>query len=165
MSKNSRELIEYRKRIGGRPTKLTLDVLNKMEEASAIDATVSEICYYCDISETTYYRWMVENPDIKERLDQLRQKPILKARQEIVKGLDNDKHFSFQYLKSKLPDEFLEGKTKVEIEDKTANLDDPDKLAIKEKYEKEMRELLIKKAKENANKNGKAADIRPNTGK
>jgi transposase-like protein len=152
MSKISRELIEYRKKIGNRPLKLTTEVIAKMEEAAAIDATVAEICYYCDIGETTYYRWMIEYPDIKERLDQLREKPILKARQEVVKGLDNDKNFSFQYLKSKRGDEFLEGKTKVEIEDNTTTLDDPDKLAIKEKYEKEMRELLIKKAKENANK-------------
>ena len=55
-----------------------------------------------------------KNPELLQEFERLRQKPVLKARQVVIQGLDNDKHFSFQYLKSKRPTEFLIGKTQVE---------------------------------------------------
>jgi hypothetical protein len=90
----------------GRPSKLTDDIVSKLEQCFSIDATVTEACYYCDISRDTFYQWMKENPELSDRLERLRSKPILKARQEVVKGIENDKEFALKYLNKKKRDEF-----------------------------------------------------------
>ena len=97
----------------GAPSKLTEDTIAKLQQAFSIDATVAEATFYAGITETTYYRWAETNPQLCEQLERLRQKPVLTARQSVVQGLPNNPQFSFQYLKAKKPDEFVE-KTKVE---------------------------------------------------
>ena len=89
----------------GRPTKLTPEVVTKLEEVFALDGTVEEACFYAGIARQTYYRWMEENPDYSDRFEALRQKPFLKARQTIVKALDNPDH-AFKYMTKKKKAEF-----------------------------------------------------------
>jgi hypothetical protein len=91
----------------GRPTKLTEETRHKIEEAAALDASVEEICYYADISRQTYYRWMEENPDFSDRIEKLRQRPFLKARQTIVKALENPKDAQW-FLERRKKKEFAE---------------------------------------------------------
>lgn len=90
----------------GRPTKLTDETRRKIEEVAALDGSVEEICYYADISKDTYYRWMKENPELSDRIEKLRQRPILKARQTIVKGLGDNFQNAMEYLKRKRRKEF-----------------------------------------------------------
>lgn len=85
--------------------KLTPETIRKLEEAFAIDASVKEACYYADISTDTYYRWIKEFPELSDKLERLREKPILKARQTVVKSLDNP-DYAFKYLERKKKDEF-----------------------------------------------------------
>jgi len=85
--------------------KLSDETIKKIEEAFAIDASVLEACYYADISSQTYYNWVNENPELKEKFDRLRERPVLKARQTIVKGLD-DPNLAFKYLERKKKMEF-----------------------------------------------------------
>lgn len=85
--------------------KLTEDTIRKLEEAFAIDASVKEACYYADISTDTYYRWIKEFPELSDKLERLREKPVLKARQTVVKSLDNP-DYAFKYLERKKKDEF-----------------------------------------------------------
>ena len=80
--------------------------LKKLEEAFSIDSTVEEACFYADISHQTYYNWVESFPKLKERFDSLRNKPVLKARQEVVKGLDGNPEFSLKYLERKKKQEF-----------------------------------------------------------
>jgi len=89
----------------GRPTKLTPDTVRKLEEVFAIDGTVEEACFYAEISRDTYYTWIKANPSLSDRFEALRNRPILKARQAVVKGLD-DKEFALKYLSKKKKDEF-----------------------------------------------------------
>lgn len=86
--------------------KLTPETIRKLEGAFAIDATVGEACYYANISQDTYYRWIKKFPELSEKFKRLRQKPILTARQEVVKGLANNPEFSLKYLERKKKDEF-----------------------------------------------------------
>jgi hypothetical protein len=72
---------------GGRPTKLDDLTVKKLEEAFAIDATVLEACAYADISRETFYNWSKANPALFDRFEMLRQNPMLKARNVIVKAL------------------------------------------------------------------------------
>ena len=85
--------------------KLNDETVKKLEEAFAIDASVEEACFYADITRQTYYNWIKENIDLAEKFDRLRQKPILKARQEVIKGLNNYQN-AMDYLKRKKKDEF-----------------------------------------------------------
>lgn len=96
-----------KKNLGGRPTKMTSEVVMKLEQAFAIDASVEEACSYADISRNTFYEWLKRNPEYQDRIDELRERPVLKARQTIVKSLDNPQHAQW-YISRKRKKEFAE---------------------------------------------------------
>lgn len=85
--------------------KLTPETIRKLEGAFAIDASVKEACYYADISTDTFYRWIKLYPKLSYKLERLREKPVLKARQTVVKSLDQP-DYAFKYLERKKKDEF-----------------------------------------------------------
>ncbi|MDD5068076.1 MAG: hypothetical protein PHN89_00545 [Candidatus Pacebacteria bacterium] len=91
---------------GGRPSKMTPEVVKKLEEAFSIGASVSEACFYADISRETYYQWIKNNPELADRFEALKNKPILKARQTVVKALETDPDIALKYLERKRKDEF-----------------------------------------------------------
>ena len=95
--------------------KQTPEILTKLEQAFAYDATIAEACFYAGISETTYYRWIEEKPELRERFEELRNTPVLKAREEWIKKFGEDWRACESYLKRKLKDEFSE---KIETENR-----------------------------------------------
>ena len=90
----------------GRPTDFTPETINKLEQAFAIDSTVEEACSYAEISRQTFYDWMKKNPQFSDRIEELRQKPLLKARQTVVQKLGESYSNSMDYLKRKRKLEF-----------------------------------------------------------
>lgn len=90
----------------GRPTKFSVEIINKLKEAFAIGAGVEEACFYAEIDKGTYYNWIKDNEVLFNEFQRLKQKPILKARQEVVKGLEGNPEFSLKYLERKKKDEF-----------------------------------------------------------
>jgi len=90
----------------GRPTLMTSDTLNKLEEVFSIGGSDKEACFYADISHQTLYNYQQDHPEFVERKEALKERPILKARQEVVKGLNNNPEFSLKYLERKKKDEF-----------------------------------------------------------
>lgn len=89
----------------GRPTVMTEAVLNKLEEVFAIGGSDEEACFYADISKQTLYDYQKNNPEFIDRKEALKERPILKARQVIVKSLDNPEHSKW-YLERKKKKEF-----------------------------------------------------------
>ena len=89
----------------GRPTVMTPEVLRKLEEAFAIGCSDVEACVYADIWSSTLYDYQKANPKFAERRDQLRERPVLKARQTVVKNLDAPEHAKW-YLERKKKLEF-----------------------------------------------------------
>lgn len=87
------------------PYKLTPETTQKLEEAFSIGADTPAACFYAEISEQTYYNWVKSFPELKEKFERLRQKPVLKAYQAIAKGLDNPE-LALKYLERKRKDEF-----------------------------------------------------------
>ena len=79
--------------------------VKKLEEVFAIDGSVEEACYYADISKQCLYNWYEDDPKFKIKVDRLRQRPVLKARQEVIKGL-NCYSNAMDYLKRKKKLEF-----------------------------------------------------------
>lgn len=86
-------------------TKLTPETVNKLEEVFAIDGSIEEACFYANISRQTYYNWIKNNPEMENRFDSLRQKPVLRARQAVIRGLDNFDN-GLRYLERKKKLEF-----------------------------------------------------------
>lgn len=86
--------------------KQTPEVIHKLEEAFAIDASVEEACYYADIAESTYYAWCKENEELSERFKRLRNKPILLARQTVNKKISESYSNAMDYLSRKKKLEF-----------------------------------------------------------
>ncbi len=83
------------------------EAIRKLEEAFALDATIDEACFYADISPDTYYRWIKERPELSERFAALRNKPVLAARQTVLKAIQGgDQDIALKYLERKRSDEF-----------------------------------------------------------
>lgn len=98
----------------GRPTEFTDEVVKKLEEAFALDCTVLEACFYANISRQTYYNNVDEKEEagskkreLFDRFEELRQRPFLKARQTIVKNLDQPEHAKW-YMERKKKLEFAQ---------------------------------------------------------
>lgn len=83
-------------------------VLAKLEEAAAIDASLSERLFYANISKDSYYRYLKAHPEFRDRLEALKNKPVLKARKRVVEGIDESYNNAMDYLKRKKKDEFSE---------------------------------------------------------
>lgn len=92
-----------RRMFDGKDTK---EVLEKLEQAFSIGCTDLEACLLADISQDQLYNYQRKNPDFIKRKEVLKNKPILKARTEVIKGLENDKEFSFRFLERKAKGEF-----------------------------------------------------------
>ncbi len=86
---------------------MTPEALKKLEEVFAIDGTVQEACFYADITPTTYYNWLEKKPELVERFEALRNRPVLKARQTVVQSLNTPAGAQW-YLQRKRKTEFSE---------------------------------------------------------
>ena len=86
-------------------SKLTDEMRSKIQEVAALDGSVEEMAYYCDVSRQTIYNWLDEDKELFDKVVRLRERPILKARQTITKSLDDPNH-AFRYLERKRRKEF-----------------------------------------------------------
>lgn len=85
--------------------KRTPATINLLEQAFAIDSSVKEACFFAGISIQCYYDWVKVDPKLAERLNALREKPVLTARNTVVKALVEPDHARW-YLERKRPKEF-----------------------------------------------------------
>lgn len=91
---------------GGRPPKVTAEVIAKLEEAFALDCTDKEACLVAGIDPATLYRYQGKNKSFCERKELLKQAPVLSARREVVKGIKNNPDLALKYLERKRKKEF-----------------------------------------------------------
>jgi len=88
-----------------RPTKKTDEVIRKIEEVAALDGSVEEMAFYAGVHPDSVYAWLKEDKEFSDRISALRERPVLKARQTIVKSLD-DPNMAFKYVEKKRRKEF-----------------------------------------------------------
>jgi hypothetical protein len=110
----------------GRKTVVTPSVLVKLEQAFALGCTDLEACFYAGIGKSSLYRYEDNNPDFRERKEELKMKPVLLARQTVMKGIAGyelkddsgkvikvinpaDPKLSLDFLKGKMHREFKSG--------------------------------------------------------
>lgn len=131
------------KNVGRKPL-LTKDIISKLEEVAAYDASVEEMAYYIGVARSTLYRWLDENPELKDRLDALRNKPILKARETVIKGIEGNPQFALTYLERKRKSEFSP-KTITEHTGEIKHTAEvtPKQREIADKYDEELRQSYL----------------------
>lgn len=95
-----------KKHAGGRPTVMTERVLDKLNQAFAIDCTDVEACLFAGISDDALYKYQRENPEYIKRKAQLKEMPVLQARTTVVTHLQEDPGSAKWYLERKKKDEF-----------------------------------------------------------
>lgn len=102
------------KKTAGRPTVMTPEVVNKLEQAFSMGCSDLEACLFADISKQTLYDYQAKHPEFADRKAMLKETLILKARSVIATSLNNkDENTAKWYLERKRKDEFS---TKVENE-------------------------------------------------
>ncbi len=117
----------------GRPTVMTPETIAKLEQVFALGGTDLEAIFYAGISKDALYDYQNKHPDFTERKEALKQTPVLKARQTIVKGLDQDDNARW----------FLERKLKAEFASRTELTGKDGERLIMSKEEKEMIDKAI----------------------
>ena len=105
-----------------RPTVMTPEVIEKLEEAFKWGCTDNEACLHADIAPSTLYQYQEKNPKFTERKASLKENPILLARSTVVNGLKNDTDLALKYLERKKKNEFS---TKVENDIRVKELPKP----------------------------------------
>lgn len=115
-------------------SKLTPDNIKKLEEIYALDASMREIAYYLDVGLQTIYNWKEKNPKLFERLERIRQRPVLRARNTFVANLDQ-LDAAIKYLKSKRKEEFSERAETKSTVDVTVAIDEERKKQIADALE------------------------------
>ena len=89
-----------------RPTVMTPEVIEKLEEAFLLGATDIEACLVADIAPATLYQYQEKNPSFSERKASLKEMPVYKARQAVIGSFKRDPKIAMQYLERKRKDEF-----------------------------------------------------------
>lgn len=80
--------------------------VGKLIDAFKLDCSINEACVYAGITSDQWLYFVEKHPDfyrVKELISEL---PTLRARQEVVIGLANDKEFALKYLERKRKNEF-----------------------------------------------------------
>lgn len=91
----------------GRPTIMTPDMVNKLEQAFSMGCSDLEACLYAGISKQTLYNYQAKNPEFVDRKEQLKEQLVLKARTVIANALNNkDENTAKWYLERKAKKEF-----------------------------------------------------------
>ena len=102
------------KQKAGRPTVMTQDVVNKLEQAWSMGCSDVEACLHADISKQTLYDYQAKHPEFVDRKERLKEMLVLKARTVIADALNRkDENTAKWYLERKAKNEFS---TKVENE-------------------------------------------------
>ena len=106
-SKKDNTSEETTKNVGGRPTVVTPEVISKLEKAFAMGSSVTEACFYADISRQVYYQYINSHPELKDRVKRLQSNPVLRARNVIMTALsEGDVAIAKWYLERKRRIEF-----------------------------------------------------------
>ena len=74
----------------GRPTAMTKETIQKLEDAFSWGCTDLEACCNADISKSTLYNYCDANPKFMERKEILKNQPVMKARRVVQAALDED---------------------------------------------------------------------------
>ena len=98
-----------KKHAGGRPTKMTLVTIGKLEQAFALGCPKTIACEYAGISTDTLYDYIKKNPEFSGRIKRLQGLVGMQARKAVADAIKRgDARVAVDYLKRKHREEFSE---------------------------------------------------------
>ena len=130
-----------------RTNKLTPDTIKKLEEAAGARLSDKSSCSYAGISRDTFYRWLKQVPGLADRLDDLKENPIIRAKRRIVSQIDNDTNVAFRYLEKEDPEEYGE-KLKLEHSGEVKNIPITDETDMGRKEDRTIYEDYLKQLRQ-----------------
>jgi hypothetical protein len=74
------------------------DTIKKLEEAFSFGASDMEACFYAGILLGDFHKYLQANPKFADRREILKQRPVLLARQTVMKAIKDDPKFAMEYL-------------------------------------------------------------------
>jgi len=77
------------KKISESLSKMTPERIELLREAFLFDSTITEACLYADINCATYYNWKKKNPELFDKLEALRENPVMKAKKTVLDDIGN----------------------------------------------------------------------------
>lgn len=90
---------------GGRPTDMTPDVVTKLIAAFHNAYSITEACYYADISRTTYYRWLEKDDRFSYKMSEAQSKPNTRSKEVVIAAIQaGDAQVALRYLTLRDPD-------------------------------------------------------------
>ena len=115
----------------GRPRAITAAVIDKLDYAFSIGASIKEAALYANISESCLYNYLKANPGYKERADMLRCNPVLKAKKCLYDDIESGDGVAARWLlERRASNEYstrsevaIEGGASLTIEDRQSALD------------------------------------------
>lgn len=91
----------------GRPSKLTPDIVTKLEAAFCNDLNVTEACFMGGISRETYYRHLRAGGDFRDKMERAQRYPILIARRALFTQIKNgDGNLALRFLERREPQRY-----------------------------------------------------------
>jgi len=145
---------EWREAISKKVTKLTPDVVRKLKEAFAIGATIEQACYYAEISKTTYYKWVDENPKLSYEFSEMRAKLPLAAKANIANAIQTLKDIGLSKWLVERSEPEAYGETLTLKHQGDVGLTHEDDVKATEAYHATLRDNLKKRSLEKAKKEG-----------
>lgn len=98
-----------RKGIGGRPTVMTEQVIQKLEYCFSIGCSDRMACFQAGIALATFYDWQEKHPEFIQRKEALKDNMEFKALHALNNSLDQgDTKFAIEYLKRRKKEDWSE---------------------------------------------------------
>ena len=90
----------------GRPTVVTPESIQLLNDAFKLGCTDLEACFSAGISKSTLYNYQNENPEFLEQKELFKENPIFVARTTVVEAIKTDPELALKYLERKRKAEF-----------------------------------------------------------
>ena len=90
----------------GRPTVMTIEVIEKLEGAFLLGCSDNEACFIAKISPAALYNYQDKHPEFTERKTLMKEYPTYLARQAVTNGFKRDPNLALKYLERKAKAEF-----------------------------------------------------------
>ena len=122
---------------------------HRLVAAFSCDCTIPEACSYAEITVKQYKYFAEKHPEFNDYKNALGVAIMIKARMTIIKNLDKDTRLAFKFLERTIPEEFgtaeqkRKARIKLEAQIGTELNADPRFATLREKYEKELRALIL----------------------
>lgn len=129
----------------GRPTVMDEMTVNKLEEAFSYGASDEQACFYAGISKQTLYSYQDKYPEFVDRKFALKENTKYQAKLNVSKKVQAGDVSTSQWYLERRDDDFKpKSKTETEVSGVLKIEDDPKVNEVREKYEQELKNLLIK---------------------